>query len=338
MKASKLRLVFIVIATAVSLSVSAFAQNAEKRAGPAENILVNDSASDGQEMNDRYRIGPGDILEIRVFNRPQLSREAIRVDGRGMIRIPLIDNEIHAACRTENELARDLDTYYREFLRNPHVEVFVRDYQSQSVAVLGAVMTPGRFQLQRRVRLLELLGFAGGPAERAGDRIQIIHTAGVLTCDGSAGEVANDDSLENFDSYDLNEALKGDDKSNPYVRPGDIITLPESQRAFVVGNVFKPSTIPLKEPVTVSQAIAMAGGIMPDTKSDKVRIIRQMSGNGKKEIFVDLKAVDKHRTEDIVLQANDIVDVPTSGGKRFLSTLMGAIAPTISRMPARRIP
>jgi polysaccharide export outer membrane protein len=294
--------------------------------------------TDSSEPGDRYRIGPGDILDIRVFNRPQLSREAIRVDGRGMIRMPLIEDDIQAACRTESELAKELDNQYREYLRNPNVEVFVKEYQSQPVAVLGAVNAPGRFQLQRRIRLLELLSFAGGQAERAGGRINVVHTAEASVCSEPAADGALAETQGSFDSYNLNDMLRGDEKANPYARPGDIITVPESEVAFVVGNVLKPSTIPLKEPITVSHAIAMVGGVMPDTKSDKVRIVRQTPGSSAKtEIFVDLKAIDKRRAEDVVLQANDIVDVPTSGGKRFLRSLVSAIAPAISNAPVRVI-
>ena len=63
-------------------------------------------------QDDRYRIGPGDILDIRVYNRPQLSREAVRVEGNGMLRMPLIENEIQAACLTEGELAKEISTRY----------------------------------------------------------------------------------------------------------------------------------------------------------------------------------------------------------------------------------
>ena len=340
MKKPRLRIVGL-IAPFIALSLSVFAQQStEKTEEPAEKTVATamtppPATQERSELSERYRIGPGDILEILVFNRPLLSREAVRVDARGMIRVPLIEGEIQAACRTENELAKEVSTHYLEYLRNPNVEVFVKEYQSQPVAVLGAVNAPGRFQLQRRVRLLELLSFAGGHAERAGGRIHLIHASDVSICKES---VVVADALESFDSYNLNDMLRGDDKSNPYVRPGDIVTLPESERAFVVGNVLKPSTIPLKEPITVSQAIAMAGGLMPDTKSDKVRIIRQMPGSTTKtEIFIDLKGIDKRRAEDVVLQANDIVDVPASGGKRFLRSLVSAIAPAVSRVPVQVI-
>jgi len=80
--------------------------------------------------------------------------------------MPLLENDIQASCRTERELAADIATGYLKYVRRPQVDVFVRDYNSEPVAVVGAVHNPGRFQLQRRIHLLELLTFAGGPARR----------------------------------------------------------------------------------------------------------------------------------------------------------------------------
>jgi polysaccharide biosynthesis/export protein len=282
----------------------------------------------------RYRIGPGDILDIRIFNRPQLSRESVRVDNRGMIRMPLLEEEIQAACRTEIELAREIATRYLKYQKNPQVDIFVKEYHSQPVAIIGAVNQPGRFQLQRRVRLLELLTFAGGPAERAGRNIQVVHSAGVSICQASSH--TSEDNMIEMVSYQLNDTLRGDERSNPYVQPGDVITLPDAEQIYVVGNVLKPSAIPLKEPITISRALAMAGGLMPDTNGGKIRIIRQEAGGtNKQEIYVDIKAIEKRKAEDIVLQANDIIDVPTSGGKRFLRSLISSFAPAVSQMPVQ---
>jgi polysaccharide export outer membrane protein len=285
---------------------------------------------------DRYRIGPGDVLDIRVFNKPQFSRDSVRVDGRGMIRMPLIQTEIQAACRTEAELAREVTTQYLEYLRNPQVDVFIRDFQSQLVSVLGAVRTPTRFQLQRRVRLLELLSHAGGPNDAAGRTIQVVHTAAPSMCDTAAQSEADDTALDN---YKLDETLKGEAAANPYVRPGDVISVSEAEQAFIVGNVLRPQAISLKERITVSRAVAMSGGTMPDTKSDRVRIVRQPPGTASRtEIIVDLKAIDKQKAEDVVLQAGDIVDVPTSGAKRLFRSLVGAVIPNIASLPVRVIP
>ena len=289
--------------------------------------------------DDRYRIGPGDVLDIRVFNKPQFSRDGVRVDSRGMIRMPLIEGEIQAACRTENELAGEITTRLREYLRRPQVDVFIKDYQSQPVAVLGAVRAPSRFQLQRRVRLIQLLSYVGGPSDDAGRIIQIVHTAAPTVCEQGALVVADDASIGVLDNFKLSETMRGDDRANPYVRPGDIISISEAEQAYVVGNVVRPSVISLKERITVSRAIAMSGGLMPDTRTDRVRIVRQApDATTKTELFVDLKAIDKRKAEDIVLQAGDIVDVPTAGGKRLLRSLVGAVIPSIGQLPVRVIP
>ena len=289
--------------------------------------------------DDRYRIGPGDVLDIRVYNRPLLSRESVRVDGRGMIRMPLIEEEIQAACRTERELADVLDGYYQKYYRRPHVDVFIKDFNSVPVAVIGAVAAPGRFQLQRRVRLLELISLAGGPTERAGGHVQVAHTAGLPICEGQEAEAAEDVAAQGPVAYNLKEVLRGNsERANPYVRPGDIVSLPEAEQAYVVGNVVQPSAIALKEPITLSRAIAMVGGMLPDTKTDKIRIVRQLpGGTSKQEILVDLRAVEKDRAQDIALQANDIVYVPTSSGKRFIRNLFGGVAPAVTQLPVQVI-
>ena len=319
----------------ITLLTNVYAQQAKPAAaqpGVPNVPPASASGSSSRSVDTMYRIGPGDLLSISILNRPTISSDGIRVDGRGMIQMPLVDGDIQAACRTESELAKDIAARYVEYLKNPNVRVFVKEYESQPVAVIGAVNAPGRFQLQRRIRLLELLSFAGGPAERAGTSVQIIHTSGVSCKELEAATPHSDASA--FDSLNLNELLSGDDKSNLYVQPGDIVSLPVADQAFVVGNVFRPSTIPLKEPITVSQAIAMAGGTLPATKSDQIRIIRQVSKTKtKEEIIVDLKAITQHHAEDIVLKANDIVNVPSSGTKVFLNSLAGAVAPTISHLP-----
>lgn len=328
----------------------------------------------GQTAADSgYRIGAGDVLNVQIYNRPQLSREAVRVDGRGMIRMPWIDEEIRAACRTEAEVAADITTRYHRLLRNPQVGVFIKEYQSQPVAVIGAVNQPGRFQLQRRVRLLELLTFAGGPAERAGRSVQIIHASQTNLCaqpdevtapsgdginatpvdvpasgEGESTSVAASSPTpetgrdaavgeESLTSFSLRDVMRGDVRANPDVRPGDIVTIPDADQVFVVGNVLKPSTLTLRETLTVSQAVAMAGGLLPDSRTERVRVVRQ-TADGKTEIFVDLKAVEKRRAEDVALQANDIVDVPTAGGKRFLRGILSAVAPAVGQLPVRVIP
>lgn len=296
------------------------------------------------DAEPRYLIGEGDVLDIRVFNRPQLSREAVRVDGKGMIKLPLIADEIRASCKTETELANEITKQYLEYLKNPHVEVFVKDFQSKYVAVIGAVNDPGRFEMRRRIRLLELLSFAGGPSAQAGGRIQIRHAAEVKPCEQSETENASGTpSLEeNTNWFHLGELMSGkeDDRNNPYIRSGDIVSLVEADKIYIIGNVYRPAIIPLKEEkITLTQAVAIAGGTMPDTNMDRIRIMRQAPGQtAKTEIVADLKAIRQRKAEDIVLESNDIIEVPSSKTKKFVSGLINSIAPSLTRLPMRVIP
>jgi len=287
-----------------------------------------------QSQDDRYRIGPGDVLDVRIYNRPQLSRDGVRVEGNGMIRMPLIEGDIKAACLTEGELAKEISTRYARYYKNLQVDVFIKEYQSQQVAVIGAVNDQSRFRLQRRIRLLELLTFAKGPSTKAGQTINVVHSGASSPCK----EVDEGDAAV-FSSYKLSDVLQGDPKSNPYLEAGDIVTVPEADQVYVVGNVFMPLTIPLREPVTLTRAIAMAGGLKQDTSKDKIRVLRQEPGTPvRREIIVDLSAIEKKRSEDLALLPNDIIDVPTSAGKSFLRGLFQGFVPSVGQLPVRVVP
>jgi polysaccharide export outer membrane protein len=289
--------------------------------------------------DSRYRIGPGDVLDIRVLRAPEFSRDAVRVDQYGMIRIPMIEEDVPAACKTEAELGKDIATIYLKYKKNPHVDVFVKEFESQPVAVIGAVRSPTLFKLRRRVRLLELLSYAGGPSDNAGRNVHVVHGESPSTCE-APGADETDEAMSGFTAYKLNDTLLGVDQANPIIRPGDIVSVPDADQVFVVGNVPRPTPIPIKDvPITVTRAIAVAGGTLQDTKSSRIKIVRQMPGTSTKtEIFVDLKAISKHQAEDILLQANDIVEVPTSERSRLLHGFLGTVAPVVSSLPTRVIP
>jgi polysaccharide export outer membrane protein len=326
--------------------------NSQTQAGaPAQPVAASSQSATGSALTQlapppvsqgdtRYRIGAGDVLELRVLKAPELSRDAMRVDQHGMIHVPMIDDELQAACLTEGELAQRIATLYLKYKKHPHVDVFVKEFQSQPVAVVGAVNAPGQFKLQRQVRLLDLLTYAGGPAERAGQSIQIVHAGGPSLCESPVEMNAGETAVGGFVTYKLSDTLLGQSDANPYVRPGDIVSVLAADQIYVIGNVVKPSAIPLKEPTTVSRAIAMAGGLGQDGKKSRVHIVRQQPGaNGAKtDFYVDLGAISKRKAEDVALQANDIIEVPTSVPKNIIHSLMGIIAPTITQGAVRVIP
>jgi polysaccharide biosynthesis/export protein len=289
--------------------------------------------------DNRYRIGPGDVLSIVVRKASELSG-SVRVDQRGMIRIPMIDGEVRAACLTEGELATKITTLYLEYKQNPYVDVFVTDFQSRPVAITGAINSPGQFRLQRRVRLLELLSFAGGPSSAAGRAINIIHTGEPNVCEADASDRKTGDVLTAVDVYKLFDTLKGKEEANPFVQPGDIIRIPEADQVFVIGHVNSPGPITLRDRrITISKAIAMAGGPARDGKTSRISIIRQTSDSDtKQEILVNLNAIAKEKAEDIVLLPNDIVQVGLSPGKTILAILTGAVPTVVSQGVVRAIP
>ena len=307
---------------------------------------------------EQYRIGARDVLTIRVTAPdvvPQFSAEAMEVSECGMIPLLSVQNEEHnevrAAGMTTNELQEHLRKFYTKYKRNPQVVVKVREYNSQPVAINGAVARPGQFQLRRPVRLLELVQFhAGGATEKSGGRIQIARMPALGMCEAkpaatapaaqtAAAAVIDEATGPSFITLKLEDTLRAVERANPFLQPGDVITLPEAKEAYVVGNVLRPGPIFLRdEHLTVSRAIAMVGGFMPDTKKEKVRIVRQeANGGSSREFFVDMKAIGERRAEDVALLPNDIVEVPVAGGRRILRSLVGAVVPTVGQLPVQVI-
>jgi polysaccharide export outer membrane protein len=333
---------------------TAAARQAANNTAPAAPPSGTSSDTQRASSGEQYRIGPRDVLTIRVAAPdivPQFSSEAMEVNECGMI--PLLSvqneerNEVRAAGMTTNELQEHLRRFYTKYKRNPQVVVKVREYNSQPVAINGAVARPGQFQLRRPVRLLELVQFyAGGATEKSGGRIQLARMPPAGMCEakpaaapaGQSAAVIEEGPAPLFLTFRLEDTQKGDESANPYLQPGDVITLPEAKEAYVVGNVLRPGPVQLKdERLTISRAIAMVGGYMPDSKKEKVRIIRQEQDGASREIYVDMKAVDKQKAEDMALLPNDIIDVPVAGGKRVLRSLVGAVVPSVGQLPVQVI-
>lgn len=286
--------------------------------------------------NRNYKIGVGDVLRVIVTKQPLLSIDNVRVSNEGTIRLPMLEGEISAACVTETDLAVAITEKYKKYLLKPQVYVAVQEFHSNPVAVLGAVNAPGRFDVQRPTRLLELLTFVNGPAVNAGKDIQIFRTPNANLCDSNLPLVAENKSDEELIFIPLEETLKGSENANPYVQAGDIITIAqadEPDEAYIIGNVTSAKIIILKEPITLTKAIAMAGGVTKDANREKIKISRQDPDTLSKTVIIaNLKEIEKDNQKDILLQANDVIDVPgPSGTKAFLKGLLRTIIPTVTR-------
>ena len=297
------------------------------------------SAQDAANQDPSYRIGPGDLIDVNVSQSPQLTRAGVRVNNLGMIQLPMLDEELQAGCRTERELAEQIKEKYKKFLLNPYITVAVQQFNSNPVAVIGAVNTPGRVQLQRPVRLLELLANANGPAERAGTTVEIIRNRSLPFCDGSQ-LIMTGGLGDELITLSLADTFKGTEGANPYVRAGDIVRIPDADiiKAYIVGNVRNPTSISLNDQVTLSQAIAMAGGLAAGAQSDKIIIRRRLQGSiNPTEITANLKEINLRKKDDILLQSNDIVEVP-GPRKSFWGDFARSFLPMVTTLPLRVIP
>ena len=295
-----------------------------------------------RDANLKYKIGQGDILIIRVFGHQELTRET-PVTGSGNIRLPFF-GEIQAACLTEEELSISIADRLRKYLKDPQVDVVVKEYRSQPVAVIGAVSQPGRFQMQRRIRLLELLTFAGGPSRNAGSTVLVIHNNELTSCDTPVAQETMAESTlaqanELFSAFSIKELLAGEQKANPIVKPGDIVSIPDADQVYVTGGVMRPGTVPLRGVLSVFTAISMAGGFNTEANKKNVQIIRQDNSTGtRKEMLVNVEDIEKRKAEDILLMPNDVVNVQESVAKNLKKSFMQIVPATVSAMPLVILP
>lgn len=269
---------------------------------------------------EKYRIGFQDVLEIQVFRHPELTQR-VGVNANGTISLFRIDKPVVAVCKTERELADEIAALYEEnYLRNPFVNVVAAEQKSQSVAVIGAVEKPGSFYLNRRVHLLELLAFAGGPkTDEVGSRLIIARTGSTLRCTPNGPDMNRPEDITLMD-FAIKDIQQG--KTTLWMESGDVVSVLDADVVYVYGNVNKQGAVRIKEPITLTQAIVLAEGLKPATKRDKIRILRQRQGTVERDEFVyDLGDIDKRKVEDPILQPNDVVAVSEDKAKSILNSI-----------------
>ena len=285
----------------------------------------------GGQRDDKYRIGYRDKLNVQVFRHPELT-QTVSVNPNGAIKLFRLREPIVAVCKTEEQLALDIaEAYQKDYLKNPEVTVAATEQMSQAVSVIGAVEKPGPFNLSRKVHLLELLSFAGGPSKEAGSRVLVFRSGSGGDCaDSTATDKEDQVGLYGFKIRDLQEG-----KQSFMMHPGDIVSVLEADIVFVYGNVSEQGQVIMKQPMTLTQAIASAKGLRPATRKDKVRIIRQKPGSLEPEVIVvDLTAIDKQKAEDPFLQPNDIVALSEDRTKSILNNVVKSFTqgiPTLVR-------
>lgn len=249
-----------------------------------------------------YIIGPQDLLEIKVFELPELN-QTVRVSEDGSITLPLLGN-VQVGGLTKDGVEEKLKMLLEaRWLKSAQVSVFIREYQSRRVAVIGAVEKPGMYELIGRLTLLQVISQAGGFKENAANEIYVLREGK----DGTTASIA----------IDLEELLlNGNQKLNIPLMPGDVINVPVDRliNVYVFGQVRNPGAIQVKmsKKITLLQAIAAAGGLTEGASKRGVTIKRLLKDGREQKIKVNLNDIIKGKKPDIVLQEGDVIYVPES--------------------------
>jgi polysaccharide biosynthesis/export protein len=327
----KLARSFLVVGCAAVASSLVSAQGEQKTHSPGgDGDKIVTAGSQGGSREERYRIGYQDTLEVQVFRHPELAQK-VSVNTNGTINLFRLKEPIVAVCRTERELADDIaDAYRKDYLKNPEVNVVAVEQKSQAFAVIRAVEKPGSYFINRRVRLLELLAFAGGPSKDAGTRLLVARTGSTSNCSNAVakGPDYEPDDIEVMD-FKITDVLEG--KVNLVMQPGDIVSVMDADIVFMYGNVNEQGQVKLTQPITLTQAIASAKGLKPSTKKDRVRILRQKPGSLERdELVFSLTDIEQQKVQDPFLEPNDIVAVSEDKAKSILNGIKNSLTQGVS--------
>lgn len=260
--------------------------------------------------NVAYRLGPGDVIDVNVFEVEELSKPAV-ISPEGAAAFPLLGAVELSGLTTGQAAARLRELYSKNLIRNPQIAVSVKEYHSQPVSILGAVARPGVYQLRGPRRLSDVLALAEGLAPDAGPEVAIHRPL------AEAGE-------QTFTVLTRN-LLAGDapGENNPWVQGGDTVRVSKAGVVYVVGEVGRPGGFPIKdqEQITVLKALSLAEGLRRTAAGQRARVIRSRDG-ARQETPVRLSDVLAGREPDVPLAAGDILFVPNSQAR----TAMGRAA------------
>jgi polysaccharide export outer membrane protein len=299
----------------------------------------------GESLAGDYPIGPGDVIEISVPGMEEIKIITQRVTGEGTIALPFV-GVINASGMTDKalreEIRRRLETNY---MRNPHISLFVKEFRSRQVAVIGAVQKPGLYNLASSAdTVLGMISQAGGvTAAGAAERILFIPAEPVesekakqVVASLPAQLLSQDPApliLKSVDpiviSLDSINRSGNEKYLNMPARPGDIIMVPGGGEVLVQGWVAKPGAYKITSGLTILGAVAAAGGTVFPADSGSVELIRTNNQGQKTSFAANLDAIKAGEQPDLPLREGDVVDVSSTGPKlvaygfyRFFTSIM----------------
>lgn len=271
-----------------------------------------------------YKVGPEDLLVIEIMGQEKLNR-TLRVNGQGEISPPLV-GVVKVEGSTTREIEKRLtELYDARFLVNPQLTVTVKEFRHQRVSITGAVDKPGTYELIGPRTLLEVLSMAGGFSTKtggpAGDVVNVIRHQNapdlVRTLKTNPAKKAAPQAETMV--IDLRGLVSGQrSELNIMVQNGDVIHVPFAGTAYVLGAVKKPGNIAVRENLTLSQAVAMAGGIDPVLGTSNITVMRFDEQGSPISISTNLDNIVARTDPDIPIRSNDVIVISESAVKKAL--------------------
>lgn len=274
-----------------------------------------------------YPIGPGDVLQIYVPGMEELKDLTVRVSGDGTISLPFV-GVVHAAGLTDKALREEIWHRLRaNYMHDPQVSLFVKEFRSRQVAVVGAVQKPGLYSLASGAdTIFDMISQAGGMTAQAAERILFIPAE--LVEPEKAKEivsalppqlVSRDLSPLIMKSVDpivinLNTLIRGGNEIYLALpaRPGDVIMVPGSGEVLVQGWIEKPGSYRITPGLTILGAVAAAGGPMFPADTGSVKVIRTNKQGNKTFFLANLETIKRGEEPDLPVQEGDVIEVSSS--------------------------
>lgn len=257
-------------------------------------------APNNTNSSSKLVIGNGDLIEVSLYGMPDFKTE-VRVSSGGEVSLPMLGTVIVGGLSVEQAATQiEQDLSKKRLFNDPHVTVFIKEYATQGISVLGEVQKPGIYPLLGERKLYDAISAAGGTTPKAGASVLITrrndpqHPLQVPLSTGAAKSM----------------------KDNVAVEPGDTIVVSKAGVVYVVGDVHQPGGFVMENgnEITVLKAIALAQGTNPNAALNKARLIRKTS-QGPQEVPLSLKQIMAAKAPDPQLQPDDVVFVPGSAGK-----------------------
>ena len=249
------------------------------------------------------RIGSGDLIEVGVYDSPDLSGR-FRVDEKGDIAVPLL-GAVHVEGQTAEEAGKTIERRFvdADILKpsGARVIVFIAEYASQGITVSGEVKSGG-LQAALGVRMFnDVMIAAGGVTPLASSRVIVTRKS----------------DPDHPIAVEYNPEALTPVIPRIQIFPGDAITVPRAGIVYVLGNVMRSGGYILdgRRPLSVETAMALAGGGGHAAALGRVHIVRTLEGGRKEDIAVAVDRIYKGKAPDVVLKDGDILYVPTSTGR-----------------------